>query len=67
MCAKFLSILDRITDSPKDFLQQKSGTKEGQVQMIREEDGSVTAHTWSSAAQQWINVGYLEKAPNSRN
>ncbi|GAB7356700.1 hypothetical protein MBLNU459_g7408t1 [Dothideomycetes sp. NU459] len=39
------------------FLQQKSGTKEGQVQMIREDDGSVTAHTWSSAAQQWINVG----------
>ncbi|KAF4555894.1 PUL domain-containing protein [Elsinoe fawcettii] len=40
-----------------DFLQTKSGTKEGQVQMIREDDGSVTAHTWSSAAQQWINVG----------
>jgi phospholipase A-2-activating protein len=27
---------------------QKAGTKEGQVQMIREQDGSVTAHTWSS-------------------
>lgn len=25
--------------------------------MIREENGSITAHTWSSAAQQWINVG----------
>jgi phospholipase A-2-activating protein len=24
--------------------------------MIKEQDGSVTAHTWSSAAQQWINV-----------
>ena len=31
-----------------EFLVQKAGTKEGQVQMIREEDGSVTAHTWSS-------------------
>ncbi|TKX24956.1 ubiquitin homeostasis protein lub1 [Elsinoe australis] len=40
-----------------DFLTSKSGTKEGQVQMIRQNDGSVTAHTWSSAAQQWINVG----------
>ncbi|KAG8623992.1 hypothetical protein KVT40_008968 [Elsinoe batatas] len=40
-----------------DFLTSKSGTKEGQVQMIRQDDGSVTAHTWSSAAQQWINVG----------
>ncbi|KAJ5104882.1 hypothetical protein NUU61_002229 [Penicillium alfredii] len=40
-----------------EFLQQKSGTKEGQVQMIRENDGSVTAHTWSSATQEWIAVG----------
>lgn len=30
-----------------DFLTQKAGTKDGQVQMIRELDGSVTAHTWS--------------------
>ncbi|KAG9677765.1 PFU-domain-containing protein, partial [Aureobasidium melanogenum] len=48
-----------------EFLQQKSGTKEGQVQMIREEDGSVTAHTWSSAAQQWINVGTVVDAAAS--
>lgn len=40
-----------------EFLQQKLGTKEGQVQMIREADGSVTAHTWSGATQQWIAVG----------
>ncbi|KAF3480082.1 uncharacterized protein GIQ15_05429 [Arthroderma uncinatum] len=40
-----------------EFLKQKSGTKDGQVQMIREEDGSVTAHTWSSAASQWVPVG----------
>lgn len=30
-----------------DFLKTKSGTKEGQVQMIREDNGSVTAHQWS--------------------
>lgn len=42
-----------------EFLQQKSGTKEGQVQMIRETDGSVTAHTWSTAARQWVNVGVV--------
>ena len=48
-----------------DFLQQKSGTKEGQVQMIREDDGSVTAHTWSSAAQQWINVGTVVESTAS--
>ena len=40
-----------------EFLAQKSGTKEGQVQMIRENDGSVTAHTWSSATKQWVAVG----------
>ncbi|KAK2793994.1 hypothetical protein FQN51_000967 [Onygenales sp. PD_10] len=40
-----------------DFLKQKSGTKEGQVQMIRQDDGSVTAHTWSIASQEWISVG----------
>lgn len=40
-----------------EFLQQKSGTKEGQVQMIRETDGSVSAHTWSMATQEWIAVG----------
>lgn len=40
-----------------DFLKQKSGTKDGQVQMIREDNGSVTAHTWSAASQEWIAVG----------
>ncbi|KAM5437284.1 WD repeat protein Lub1 [Microsporum canis] len=40
-----------------EFLRQRSGTKDGQVQMIREEDGSVTAHTWSSASSQWVPVG----------
>lgn len=40
-----------------EFLKQKSGTKEGQVQMIREDNGNVTAHTWSAATQEWIAVG----------
>ncbi|KAH8433077.1 WD repeat PLAP family protein [Aspergillus melleus] len=40
-----------------DFLKQKFGTKDGQVQMIREDNGSVTAHTWSAASQEWIAVG----------
>lgn len=31
-----------------EFLTNKSGTKEGQTQMIREGDGSVTAHSWST-------------------
>ncbi|KAB8437440.1 hypothetical protein FH972_025118 [Carpinus fangiana] len=48
-----------------DFLTSKSGTKEGQVQMIREPNGNVSAHTWSTAAQQWINVGTVVDAAGS--
>ncbi|KAJ5735656.1 uncharacterized protein N7483_000781 [Penicillium malachiteum] len=48
-----------------EFLQQKSGMKEGQVQMIRQGDGSVTAHTWSSATQEWIAVGTVVESAGS--
>lgn len=48
-----------------DFLQQKSGTKEGQVQMIREDDGNITAHTWSSATGQWAAVGTVVDSAGS--
>lgn len=42
-----------------EFLQQKSGTKEGQNQLIKEADGSVAAYSWSGAAQQWVKVSTL--------
>ncbi|KAH8701794.1 putative polyubiquitin binding protein [Talaromyces proteolyticus] len=48
-----------------DFLKQKSGTKDGQVQMIKEDNGSVTAHTWSSATQEWIAVGTVVESAGS--
>ncbi|KAK2592440.1 WD repeat protein Lub1 [Conoideocrella luteorostrata] len=48
-----------------DFLTAKSGTKEGQVQMIKEENGNVTAHTWSMSQQQWINVGTVVDSAGS--
>ncbi|KAI1486764.1 ubiquitin homeostasis protein lub1 [Biscogniauxia mediterranea] len=48
-----------------EFLKTKSGTKEGQVQMIKEENGSVTAHQWSMGQQQWINVGTVVDAVGS--
>lgn len=48
-----------------DFLTSKAGTKEGQVQMIKESNGNVTAHTWSMAQQQWINVGTVVDAVGS--
>ncbi|KAI0844288.1 PFU-domain-containing protein, partial [Daldinia vernicosa] len=48
-----------------EFLKNKSGTKEGQVQMIREENGSVTAHQWSMSQQQWVNVGTVVDAVGS--
>lgn len=40
-----------------DFLTSKSGTKEGQVQMILETNGNVSAYQWSMPANQWVNVG----------
>lgn len=48
-----------------EFLQQKSGTKEGQVVMIRETDGSVSAHQWSQGSQSWMNVGTVVDAVGS--
>ncbi|KAI9803241.1 MAG: hypothetical protein M1825_002032 [Sarcosagium campestre] len=48
-----------------EFLQTKSGTKEGQVAMIRESNGNVTAHTWSVSKQQWDNVGTVVDAAGS--
>ncbi len=48
-----------------EFLQQKSGTKEGQVVMIREANGNVTAHQWSTATRQWISVGTVVDAVGS--
>jgi len=40
-----------------EFLTQKSGTKEGQVQMILEANGNISAYQWSMPANQWVNVG----------
>jgi phospholipase A-2-activating protein len=48
-----------------EWLTQKSGTKEGQVQMIREANGNVSAYTWSSAANEWINVGTVVDSAGS--
>lgn len=48
-----------------DFLKKKAGTKEGQVQMIREDNGTVTAHTWSMATREWIPVGTVVDSAGS--
>ncbi len=48
-----------------EFLQQKSGTKEGKVVMIREPNGSVSAHQWSQGSQSWMSVGTVVDAVGS--
>lgn len=48
-----------------DFLSTKSGSKEGQVQMIKDDNGSVTAHQWSMSQQEWVNVGTVVDAVGS--
>lgn len=51
------------TDLPGlEFLTSKSGTKEGQVQMIKERNGSVLAYQWSTAANQWVSIGQVVDA-----
>ncbi|PHH76837.1 hypothetical protein CDD80_1178 [Ophiocordyceps camponoti-rufipedis] len=48
-----------------EFLTTKSGTKEGQVQMIVESNGNVSAYQWSMSQQQWTNVGTVVDAVGS--
>lgn len=48
-----------------DFLISKSGTKDGQIQMIHEVNGSVTAHAWSSASGSWNLVGTVVDSVSS--
>ncbi|EMD60304.1 hypothetical protein COCSADRAFT_39949 [Bipolaris sorokiniana ND90Pr] len=48
-----------------EFLTQRSGTKEGQVQMIKEMNGNVSAYQWSAAANQWVNVGTVVDSAGS--
>ena len=45
-----------------DFLAQRAGTKEGQVQMINEANGSISAYQWSATAGSWVNVGTVVDA-----
>ncbi|KAJ4984226.1 polyubiquitin binding protein (doa1 ufd3) [Stagonosporopsis vannaccii] len=48
-----------------EFLTQRSGTKEGQVQMISEANGNISAYQWSAAANQWVNIGTVVDSAGS--
>ena len=49
-----------MTDLPgPDFLKRKVGTKEGQNQIIKEDDGSAVLYQWSTSQQQWIKIGQV--------
>jgi phospholipase A-2-activating protein len=39
-----------------EFLTTRSGTKEGQVQMIKQPDGSITAHQWSMSKSDLLRT-----------
>ncbi|QDS69215.1 hypothetical protein FKW77_000734 [Venturia effusa] len=54
------------TDLPgPEFLTSKSGTKEGQIQCIKERNGSIMAYQWSTAASQWVAVGQVVDSTGS--
>ena len=42
-----------------EFLTQKSGTKEGQTQIVKDTDGAPTVYQWSMSQQTWIKIGQL--------
>ncbi|KZM19032.1 WD repeat protein Lub1 [Ascochyta rabiei] len=48
-----------------EFLTQRSGTKEGQVQMISEANGNISAYQWSAAANEWVNIGTVVDSAGS--
>lgn len=49
-----------LSDLPgPSFLTQKSGTKEGQSQIIKDEDGQPTLYQWSMSQQTWIKIGQV--------
>lgn len=48
-----------------EFLERKSGTKDGQVQMIREPNGDISAYQWSSGQQTWTSVGTVVDSAGS--
>jgi phospholipase A-2-activating protein len=59
--------LNKIDAPGPDFLQRKSGTKEGQTQTIKEADGAIWLYSWSSS-QGWTKVGQVVgAAPSSGN
>lgn len=49
-----------MTDLPgPEFLQRKAGTKEGQSQIVKEDDGSASLYQWSMSQQSWIKIGQV--------
>ncbi|KAL5614289.1 hypothetical protein BROUX41_004399 [Berkeleyomyces rouxiae] len=48
-----------------EFLTTKSGTKDGQVQVIKHDDGSLAAYTWSMSLQKWDHVGAVVDSAGS--
>ena len=53
-----LGELNKIDAPGPEFLERKSGTKEGQTQTIKEPDGSMWIYTWSSS-DGWTKVGQV--------
>lgn len=56
------------TDLPgPEFLTRKSGTKEGQTAIIKDESGQPTVYQWSMSQQQWLKIGQLVDSVASSN
>lgn len=48
-----------------EFLQNNTGKKDGHVQVIKNPDGGLEAHIWSSAQNKWEFYGAVVDSPGS--
>lgn len=48
-----------------EFLSQKSGTKEGQSAIVKDDDGNPTLYQWSVSQQTWIKIGTVVDSAGS--
>ncbi|KAM7219347.1 PUL domain containing protein [Rhypophila decipiens] len=59
------SSVNKENQDPKSWLQTHSGTKDGQIKTVREDDGTIGAYQWSTGQGQWIHVGTVVDSAGS--
>ncbi|KAK1758573.1 ubiquitin homeostasis protein lub1 [Echria macrotheca] len=58
------SVNQQATETP-EWLRLNKGTKDGQIKLIKEDDGSVSAYQWSSG-RDWVQIGTVVEPETSQ-